>query len=61
VTGGGGSVSSAAAADTSRPPAWARRMRRSQTISQGVTTAGNALRSGDHPASGGGVDLSEGE
>ena len=61
VTGGGGSVSSAAAVDNSRPPAWARRMRRSQTISQGVTTAGNALRSGDHPASGGGVDLSEGE
>jgi len=61
VTGGGGSVSSVAAADTSRPPAWARRMRRSQTISQGVTTAGNALRSGDHPASGGGIDLSEGE
>ena len=61
VTGGGGSVSSAAAADTSRPPAWARRMRRSQTISQGITTAGNALRSGDHPASAGGIDLSEGE
>jgi type IV secretion system protein TrbL len=61
VTGGGGAVSSAAAADTSRPPAWARRMRRKQNISQGITAAGNALRSGDHPASGGGVDLSEGE
>ncbi len=61
VTGGGGAIPSPGAADTSRPPAWARRMRRSQTISQGISAAGNALRSGNHPASGGGVDLSEGE
>lgn len=61
VTGMSGAVPGTAAADTSRPPAWARRMRRSQTISQGITAAGNAIRSGDHPASGGGIDLSEGE
>ena len=61
MTEGSGAMPGSAAADTLRPPAWARRMRRSQTISQGITAAGNALRSGDHPASGGGVDLSEGE
>jgi type IV secretion system protein TrbL len=48
-------------AETSGPPAWARRMKRNQTISQGVSAANHAIRSGDHPSSGGGVDLSEGE
>ena len=36
-------------------------MKRNQTISRGVAAANHAVRSGDHPASGGGVDLSEGE
>ncbi len=62
----GGRAASAAAsasapAEASGPPAWARRMKRSQTISQGVGAANHAIRSGDHPSSGGGVDLSEGE
>jgi type IV secretion system protein TrbL len=45
----------------SGPPGWARRMKRNQTISQGVSAAHQAIRSGDHPSSGGGINLSEGE
>lgn len=48
-------------ADGSGAPDWARRMKRDQTISRGVSAAHQAIRSGDHPSSGGGVDLSEGE
>jgi type IV secretion system protein TrbL len=47
--------------ETAGPPAWARRMKRDQTISHGATAAGHAVRSGDHPSSGSGIDLSEGE
>jgi type IV secretion system protein TrbL len=36
-------------------------MKRNQTISHGVTAADRAIRSGDRPSSGGGVDLSEGD
>jgi type IV secretion system protein TrbL len=54
-------ATAAATADASGPPAWARRMQRNQSINQGVSTAQHAIRSGDHPSSGGGVDLSEGE
>jgi len=53
--------SAAASAEGAGPPAWARRMKRNQTISRGVAAANHAVRSGDHPSSGGGVDLSEGE
>jgi len=42
-------------------PGWARQMRRSQTIGQGVTTAASTLRSSDHGGSGHSIDLSEGE
>ena len=42
-------------------PGWARQMRRSQTVGQGVTTAASTLRSGDHAGSGHSIDLSEGE
>jgi type IV secretion system protein TrbL len=48
-------------AESSSPPAWVRRMKRVQAISRGVSAVENALRSGDHPSSGGGVDLSEGD
>ena len=44
-----------------RPPAWARRMQRNQSISRGASAAHQAIRSGDHPSSGSGIDLSEGE
>jgi type IV secretion system protein TrbL len=47
--------------ETAGPPAWARRMKRNQSISHGATAAGHAIRSGDHPSTGSGVDLSEGE
>ena len=48
-------------AETPGPPAWVRRMKRNQAISRGVSAVEHALRSGDHPSSGGGVDLSEGD
>jgi type IV secretion system protein TrbL len=42
-------------------PSWARRMQRTQTMTQGATAATNALRAGDHPSSGNSIDLSEGD
>ena len=68
VTGEGGGTSGTpdagpapSQAESSGQPAWARRMKRNQTISRGVSSAHQAIRSGDHPSSGSGVDLSEGE
>jgi type IV secretion system protein TrbL len=43
------------------PPAWARRMKRAQTMSHGASAATHALRSGDQGGSGASVDLSEGK
>jgi type IV secretion system protein TrbL len=42
------------------PPAWARRMKRAQTVSQGISAASNALRSGDNATGGASVDLTDG-
>src|SRR5712671_534200 len=42
------------------PPAWARRMKRAQTVSQGVSAATRAVRSGDSAGGGSSVDLSDG-
>jgi type IV secretion system protein TrbL len=42
------------------PPAWARRMKRAQTVQQGASAATHAIRSGDHGGGGSSVDLSEG-
>ena len=39
-------------------PAWARRMKRAQTVSHGVSTATQAVRSSDHGGGGASVDLS---
>ena len=39
-------------------PAWVRRMKRAQTIRHGVSTATQAVRSGDHGGGGASVDLS---
>ena len=63
ATGGAstGDAGAAAQGGASGPPAWASRMKRNQTINQGVSAADHAIRSGDHPSGGGGVDLSEGE
>jgi type IV secretion system protein TrbL len=41
------------------PPAWARRMRRQQAISHGVSAAAHAVRSGDHGGGSASVDLKE--
>lgn len=40
-------------------PDWARRMRREQALSHGVSAAAHALRSGDHAASGSSVSLNQ--
>ena len=45
---------------TDEPPPWARRMKRAQTVSQGVSAATHAVRSGDSAGGGASVDLSEG-
>jgi type IV secretion system protein TrbL len=54
---GGGSATSS----VEGPPAWARRMKRAQTMSHGVSAATHALRSGDQGGGGASVDLSEGK
>ena len=41
-------------------PAWARRMKRAQAVSQGASAATHAVRSGDGSGGGSSVDLSEG-
>ncbi len=51
--GGGSSTADA-------PPAWARRMKRGQTVNQGVSAATHAVRSGDSAGGGSSVDLSDG-
>src|SRR5579885_1269681 len=60
-----GSAPSAAGAGASTasdgPPAWAQRMKRSQTISRGVSAADHAIRSGDRASGGHQIDLSEGD
>jgi type IV secretion system protein TrbL len=45
---------------TDVPPTWARRMKRAQTVNQGVSAAAHAVRSGDSAGGGSSVDLSEG-
>ena len=60
-SGGGLSGGAAGRAEASAPPDWARRMQRNQSINRGASAAHQAIRSGDHPSSGGGIDLSEGE
>jgi type IV secretion system protein TrbL len=55
---GGASTGTSSAAE---PPAWARRMKRSQTASHGASAATQAVRSSDHGGGGASVDLSEGE
>jgi type IV secretion system protein TrbL len=57
-----GTTSTAGIADgssTDTPPAWARRMKRSQALSHGVTAAAHAVRSGDAHGGGSSINLSE--
>ncbi|MFG1235584.1 P-type conjugative transfer protein TrbL [Xanthobacter autotrophicus DSM 597] len=56
----GGSAAQAPSAPTSEgPPAWARRMKRSQHMSHGVMAAAHAIRSGDSHGGGASVNLSQ--
>lgn len=62
ATGGNGSSGTAppaSSAPSSSPPAWAQRMRRGQTIGNAVSTAANAVRSGDHGGGSTNLNLSE--
>jgi type IV secretion system protein TrbL len=54
-------ASAAASSANSSPPAWARRMKRAQTINHGTSAAAHAVRSGDHGGAGTSVDLTEGQ
>jgi len=45
--------------DGSGPPAWARKMRRQQAMSQGISAAVHAIRSGDHGGGSTSVNLKE--
>ena len=56
----GGAEAGAASEPQDAPPAWARRMRRSQAASHGASAATHAIRSGDHGGGGSSIDLSEG-
>ncbi|ODT21808.1 P-type conjugative transfer protein TrbL [Reyranella sp.] len=56
----GGAEAGAAPEPRDTPPAWARRMRRSQAASHGASAASHAIRSGDHGGGGTSIDLSEG-
>lgn len=60
-TGAAGDGGAAAPQSNDGPPAWARRMKRAQTISHGTSAATHALRSGDHGGGGASVDLSDGK
>jgi type IV secretion system protein TrbL len=61
VTGEGSGAAVSSQGEAAGPPVWARRMQRHQSISRGASAAHQAIRSGDHPSSGGSIDLSEGE
>jgi type IV secretion system protein TrbL len=41
------------------PPAWARRLKRGQTMSHGVTLAAHAVRAGDGGGAGSSIRLAE--
>ena len=59
ATGTGGAASPAGSSAADGLPAWARRMRRAQTVGHGASAASHAVRSGDGGGSGASVDLSE--
>lgn len=57
----GRSAESTGSSSAAGSPAWATRMKRSQTVSHGASAATHAVRSADHGGGGASVDLSEGE
>ena len=56
---GGGAANASAAPASDGPPAWARRMKRSQQLHHGVMAAAHAIRSGDSHGGGASVNLSQ--
>jgi type IV secretion system protein TrbL len=61
ATEAGQSAASSGSSSVGEPPAWAARMKRSQTLSRGASAAAQVVRAGDHAGSGASVDLSESE
>jgi type IV secretion system protein TrbL len=59
--GADAAASASTSSANSSPPAWARRMKRAQTVNHGTSAAAHAVRSGDHSGGGASVDLSQGE
>jgi type IV secretion system protein TrbL len=53
------STTTSAASNSSSPPAWARKMRRQQAMSRGLSAAVQTLRSSDHGGGSTSVDLKE--
>jgi type IV secretion system protein TrbL len=58
-TVGGGDSATSASAGTEGPPAWARRMKRSQQLNHGVMATAHAIRAGDSHGGGSSVNLSQ--
>jgi type IV secretion system protein TrbL len=56
-----GSSAGPSHASSASAPAWARRIKRAQSVSHGASAASQAVRSSDHRGGGASVDLSEGE
>jgi type IV secretion system protein TrbL len=59
--GGASAAETAPSASSDGPPAWAQRMKRSQTLSHGVTATAHAVRSGDSHGGGSSINLSQGD
>ncbi|WFU39174.1 P-type conjugative transfer protein TrbL [Bradyrhizobium sp. CB82] len=59
--GSNGNTAGGASSSSERAPAWVRRMKRTQTLSHGASSATQAVRAGDHGGGGASVDLSQGE
>ncbi|MFH3479070.1 P-type conjugative transfer protein TrbL [Xanthobacter variabilis] len=57
---GASDAPASSSATTDGPPAWAKRMKRSQAMSHGVQAAAHAVKSGDSHGGGASVNLSEG-
>ena len=57
--GGDATEAASSSSPASGPPAWAKRMKRSQSMTHGVQAAAHAVRSGDAHGGGSSVNLSE--
>jgi type IV secretion system protein TrbL len=57
----GHSAASSGSSSAGDPPAWAARIKLSQTVSHGASAATHAVRASDHAGGGASVDLSEGK